>query len=183
MTPDDAALLERAAAGDREAFDLFVRRHQASVWRLLRALTRDPADAEDALQDAFLGAWRGAGTYRGGPSARGWMLTVARNAVRRAHRRRAGEPPELESLEELGLHAGWGANPGTLETLARRELLERALARLTPEDREVLVLRELEELSGEETAAVLEVGVPAMKSRLHRARLRLVAALREIDHG
>lgn len=183
MTPDDATLLERSARGDRDAFDVFVRRHQASVWRFLVGMASDPADAEDALQEAFLGAWRGAGTYGGGPSARGWILTVARNALRRGHRRRVGEPASFEPLDELGARAGWGSAEGLLEELARKEILERALACLEPEDREVLVLRELEGLDGKETAEALHIGVAAMKSRLHRARLRLVAHAREVEHG
>ena len=181
---DDERLLQAAARGDREAFQLFVERHQASVFRLLRALARTEADAEDALQEGFLAAWKGAGGYRGGASARGWILTIARNALRRAHRRKVGEPAAFEPLEELGRQAGWGGADELLERIARRELLERALARLEPGDREILILRELEELDGREVARVLEVGIPAMKSRLHRARLRLAAALREVDeHG
>lgn len=180
---DDQALLGAAAAGDREAFDAFVARHQASVFRYLRSLGSDEAGAEDALQETFLAAWRGAATYGGGPSARGWILTIARNALRRAHRRRVDEPAAFEPLEVLGRQAGWGSGEEVLERLARRDLLERALESLSPDDREILVLRELEGLDGREVADALEIGVPAMKSRLHRARLRLVAALREVDDG
>ena len=89
-------------------------------------------------------------------------------------------------LDELGLQAGWGCPPWTdsfIESLERRDTLEKALARLAPDEREILVLRELEGLSGEETAAVLELSLPAMKSRLHRARLRLATVLVEGNHG
>lgn len=178
---DDRALLRGAAAGDRDAFERFVARHEAAVFRLLRARASNAADAEDALQEAFLAAWRSAAGYRGGASARGWILTIARNALRRAHRRRVGEPESWAPLEVLGREAGWGSDPGTLELLARRDLLTRAMDRLHPDDREILVLRELEGFSGKEVADVLEIGIPAMKSRLHRSRLRLAAALREVD--
>ena len=89
-------------------------------------------------------------------------------------------------MEELGLQAGWGGPPFSetfLETLARRDVLEKALARLSPEEREVLVLRELEGLSGKETAELMELSLNAMKSRLHRARLRLASVLVGGDHG
>jgi len=182
MTPaDDERLLHAAALGDRDAFERFVERHQAAVFRLLSTMAPRRADAEDALQEAFVAAWRGAGTYRGGASARGWILTIARNALRRDQRRRVGEPARHEPLEALGLQAGWGREDGVLERIARRDLLERAFRRLSPSDREILVLRELEGLDGREVAEVLELSLPAMKSRLHRARLRLVAALREVD--
>lgn len=180
---DDPALLAAAAAGDRGAFDVFVARHQASVFRFLRSLGSDEAGAEDALQETFLAAWRSAETYGGGGSARGWILTIARNSLRRAHRRRVGEPIGFEPLEVLGRQAGWGAGEDILERLARRDLLARAMGSLSPDDREILVLRELEGLEGREVADALEISVPAMKSRLHRARLRLVVALREVDDG
>ncbi len=89
-------------------------------------------------------------------------------------------------LEELGLQAGWGCPPWTnsfVESLERRDTLEKALGRLSADEREILVLRELEGLSGDETAAVLELSLPAMKSRLHRARLRLAAVLVGGNHG
>lgn len=180
---DDDGLLRAAARGDREAFGEFVQRHQASVFRLLRATAGTEADAEDALQEAFLAAWRSAGSYRGDGPARGWILTIARNALRRVHRRRVGEPSSWESLETLAREAGWGSEESALETLARTDLLERALARLDPGDREILLLRELEGLEGRKVAEMLELTVAAMKSRLHRARLRLVAAVGEVDRG
>ena len=89
----------RAADADSAAFGVFVERHQAAVLRLLRVLTDNEADAEDALQEAFLAAWRSAAALRGSESARGWILTIARNALHRQHRRRAGEPSDFESLD------------------------------------------------------------------------------------
>jgi RNA polymerase sigma-70 factor (ECF subfamily) len=105
---------------------------------------------------------------------------------RRLYRRRVGEPDEMVALEDLGLQAGWGAPPlpdALFESLERRETLERALAQLSPEEREILVLRELEGFSGEETAKILDLSLAGMKSRLHRARLRLAAVLVEGNHG
>jgi RNA polymerase sigma-70 factor, ECF subfamily len=182
---DDAELLGRSAGGDRAAFEAFVERHEAAVLRFARALTPDADRAEDALQECFIAAWRGAAGYGGGPSARGWLLAIARNAVRRQFRRHAGEPRHHLSLDELAEEAGFGrdGDDGEIDRLEARELVERGFAALSPEDREVLVLRELEGFSGEETAALLGLTLAAVKSRLHRARLRFVGTLQGASHG
>ncbi|HYN44057.1 MAG TPA: sigma-70 family RNA polymerase sigma factor, partial [Thermoanaerobaculia bacterium] len=176
----DEELLKRTAAGEREAFDDLVVRHQAAVFRFARAATAGPAAAEDVLQETFLAAWRAAGTFRGRSAVRTWLLTIARNQAWHQREREARLPMDDVPLPELGEAAGWGdRNPeeGVLRS-ERRECLARALEALGPEEREILVLRELEELTGEETAAALGIGLAAMKSRLHRARLRLAAELR-----
>ena len=87
-------------------------------------------------------------------------------------------PVDARSLDELGVEAGWGAEDA-LEVLARKDALRQAMATLDPEDQEILTLRELEGLSGPEAAEVLGLSLAAMKSRLHRARLKLAAALRK----
>ncbi len=176
----DEELLKRTAAGEREAFDELVVRHQAAVFRFARAATEGAAAAEDVLQETFLAAWRAAGTFQGRSVVRTWLLTIARNQAWH-HRERAGRVPVDDvPLPELGEAAGWGdQSPEEAAVRSqRRGRLARALELLGPEEREVLVLRELEELTGEETAATLGIGLAAMKSRLHRARLRLAAELR-----
>ena len=146
-------------------------------------MTRDEAAAEDALQETFLSAWRNAASFRGDGSALGWLLSIARHAVYRQHRSRAGEPERMESLAELGEAAGWGAAPDPLDALVVKDEVERALARLSLGERELLLLREVEGLSNEECASLLGLGLPALKSRLHRARLRFVAQLRGEHHA
>lgn len=178
----DADLIRRSAAGDREAFSELVARHGADVFRFARALASSEAAAEDALQEAFLSAWRGAASFRGDTSVRSWLLTIARNAVYRQHRRRIGEPETHEPLSELGLAAGWGAVEDPEAALLRKESHEqfaRGLEALDESDREVLLLRDVEGLSGSEVAAILGVSIAAMKTRLHRARLRFVSKVRE----
>lgn len=179
---EDAELLRRADAGDDRAFATFVTRHQDGVWRRALALTGSPADAEDVLQETFLAAWRGAGGFRGG-SARSWLLTIAAHAWQRMGRKAARLQPEgdQESLEALALRAGWGA-PDAPED-ERAALVQVAFARLAPDDQRILTLRDIEETSGEEVAAMLGLSLPAMKSRLHRARLRLAAAYEEVRRG
>lgn len=186
MSPEtaegDRELIRRTAAGDREAFDSLIERHQAAVHRYIRSIVRQPASAEDALQETFLAAWRAAGSFRGEAGARPWLLAIARHASARQFRRRAGEPQETVPLDELGRRAGWGADENPEALAMRRErqrTLSDALDALAPEDREVIVLRDLEGLSGEEAARVLGLELAALKSRLHRARLRFAARLRE----
>lgn len=181
----DRGLIRLVAGGDRLAFDELVSRHQAAVFRFARAIAFSDADAEDALQETFLSAWRHASTFRGDASARTWLLTIARNAVLRQKRRRTDEPPQLEPLEDLGAAAGWGADTPETLTLLReaRALLARALDELSVADREIILLRDIEELPGEEVARVLGLGLPAMKTRLHRARLRLAAKVKEAYGG
>jgi RNA polymerase sigma-70 factor (ECF subfamily) len=182
--PTDEELLAQSAAGDRGAFEAVVSRHQAAVFRLARALTGSRADAEDVLQEAFLSAFLFARGFRGEATVRTWLLTITRHAAYRLARKRGAPSEDIDSvpLPDLGWRAGWSQNdPETLAMKAqRRERLDRALQSLSPEAREVLVLRDLEGLSGEETAAMLGIELAAMKSRLHRARLALAAALR---HG
>lgn len=189
MTPDDpsdAALLTATVAGDSAAFDRFVTRHAAHVHRFLASLGVHDADAEDVMQDTFVAAWRGAHGFRGDGTARAWLFTIARNAVRHAARRRVGEPDRFapleaaDSLDAIALAAGWGGEAqGSVAD--RAQLVHVALRQLDATDREILVLRDMEGLSGEETAAALELSLPAMKSRLHRARLRLAAVVRSLD--
>jgi RNA polymerase sigma-70 factor (ECF subfamily) len=176
----DHSLMRRAAAGDASAFDEIVRRHQAAVYRFARAVSGSREAAEDLLQETFLAAWKAAATYRAEASLRTWLLTIARHAAWRDRGRPFLEPLDGQTFDMLGMEAGWGqVDPEGLAVSAeRRARLRAALERLDPEDRTVIVLRDLEELTGEETAAVLGIGVAAMKSRLHRARLRLAAELR-----
>lgn len=176
----DGELMARVVSGDETAFGQVVARHEAAVFRYACSLTGDAAAAEDALQDAFLSAWRNAASWRGESTLRAWLLTIARNAVFRQARGRAGEPGEMTPLSELGELAGWGAGHDPAELLRRREermLVEESLAALDAADREILVLRELEGFTGEETAQMLGITLAAAKTRLHRARLRFAAEL------
>ncbi|MDP2306473.1 MAG: RNA polymerase sigma factor [Pseudomonadota bacterium] len=176
----DRALLARCGSGDRDACGAFLARHLDAAFRYARALTGDPVLAEDAVQDAFVAAMRGASGFAGGESARGWILTITRNSCHRQHRRRVGQPARFEGLDELGVAAGWGADPEEIMVAREdRAAFTRALGSLGPDDQEILVLRDLEGLSGDDAAAMLGVPLATMKTRLHRARLRLAGALRE----
>ena len=144
-------------------------------------MIRNDDAAEDALQETFLAAYRGAGGYRGEGRVRSWLLTIARNSAMRSVRAQPALEVDETGLDALGLEAGWGEPPDPerlAESSERRAALRSALAELSPEDRAVIVLHDLEGLSGPETAQVLGLPLAATKSRLHRARLRLLATLR-----
>ena len=172
----DEDLVRLSAGGDREAFEALVARHGEALFRYASRTCGSDRDGEDALQDGLLAAWRGAGTFRGEASARTWLFQVVIHACRRRHRRRAGEPERHDAVEAAeGLPS---EQRGAEERVASAEtaaVLERALSAMDAEAREVLLLRDVEGLSGEEAAAALGIGLAAMKSRLHRARLELKA--------
>ena len=156
-------------------------RYTASVYRFLVSLQAVSDDAEDALQECFVSAWRSAATFRGSDSARGWLFSIARNALRRQHRRKVGEPDEMEPLEQLGVRAGWGASSDFSVRLEVEDELEWAMGQLPREEREAVTLRDLEGLTGEEAAEALGLSLAAMKSRLHRGRLHLMGVLRAAE--
>lgn len=170
----DEGLVARCAEGDRAAFDLLIDRHGDALYRFASSHCPSGRDAEDAVQDGLLSAWRGAATFRAEASARTWLFQIVLHACRRRSRRRAGEPTVHASVEEAETLAS--GDPGAEERTASRQTgaaLERALAELPEESREVLLLRDVEGLPGDEAAAILGIGLAAMKSRLHRARLEL----------
>jgi RNA polymerase sigma-70 factor (ECF subfamily) len=192
LDEEDLTLLARSRGGDRAAFATFVRRYQGPVLRLCRAVTSSSADAEDSAQETFVQAWRAIrspdGDKRGDASVKAWLLTIARHAALRRHRRRVGEPSHTDSLDAvdtnpvawgaLGEAAGWGQDPeAQAAAVEQRACVRQALQRLSESDREVIMMRDLLGLSGEEAARALGLSVAAEKSRLHRARLALMAHL------
>jgi RNA polymerase sigma-70 factor (ECF subfamily) len=171
---DDEALVARCADGDRAAFDRLVDRHGDALFRFAASHCPARRDAEDAVQDGLLAAWRGAATFRGEASVRTWLFQIVLHACRRRSRRRSGEPAIHAPVDEAERLPSTDA--GADERAASRQTgaaLARALAALPEESREVLLLRDVEGMPGEEAAAVLGIGLAAMKSRLHRARLDL----------
>lgn len=182
VSADPRDLLTRCGAGDRSAFHRLVELFQDPLFRYLRSLVRSDETAEDALQEVLVGVWRGASTYRGDASARAWIFGLARRQAARTWRRRAGEPAAPESLDPVDPRAaGFASEDADPERLiSHAEDLNRlhaALEHLSDADREVLVLRDLEGLTGPEAAEVLGLELAALKTRLHRARLRLMAEL------
>jgi len=177
----DRELLERIRAGDISACDDCVRIHSHAIYRLALRLMRDPADAEDVVQETFLSAFKGIDRFDGRSGLSTWLYRIAFNAAMMRLRRRRPEfvPVDRADEQEEDLPipeamVDWCLLPEQeLVRSEAREEMERAIGELPPKLRAVFVMRELEELSTEETAQALGLSEQAVKTRLHRARLLL----------
>lgn len=185
---DDATLAGRAAEGDDTAFGVLVRRHTPRMYRVALRIVGSPAEAEDVVQEAWLAAWRALGGFRGESAVSTWLYRVVTNSAL-AHLRRRRPTVSLDDPEPAGKSTVdsallAAAEPGPEGRVVRAEEVDavlRAIGRLELSQRVPLVLRELEGLSYEEVAEVLGVNVGALRSRLHRARVALLAELRSRD--
>ena len=190
--PGDETLAARAAGGDEAAFEEIVTRYQARVFRLARRLTGSEDDAADVLQETFLQVYRGLAGFRGESRFGTWLYRVATNAalmLRRARSRRPAESLEafLPRFDAAGVHA---ATPAELQVAAQADLLidrqvlaRKALAgieRLPDLYREAFVLRDLEEMTTDEVARILDLEPAAVRQRVHRARLMLRGYLSDL---
>ena len=165
MRDPDPRTLARARQGDLDAFEDLVRAYQADVWRFAYHFTRDRSMADDVTQDAFLRAFRFLKSFRGDSKFTSWLFRIARNCAMDALRQRSGlaakePPPPL----------------GPPDPQARLEI-QTALAAVSAEHREPFLLIEVFGLSYQEAADVLNVRVGTVKSRMHRARQAMMAAL------
>ena len=173
MDPD-RALVEAAAAGSREAFDELVRRHHAAVITLARVLTGGRGDADDLAQDVFVRAWRSLTSFRGDSMFRTWLHRVAINVVRTSQAKE-GRLQGLfarSSSEQDAFDPPSGGEALDTE-LARRQAIDRALASLPNELRVPVTLRDVQGLEYKEIAALLNVPIGTVESRIFRARQRL----------
>jgi RNA polymerase sigma-70 factor (ECF subfamily) len=184
IAPSDEALARRAVQGDHEAFRSLMERHQERVYRLARRLTGSSADAEEALQETFLSAYRRLGGFRGEAKFSTWLYRIATNAARMQNRGRARHPteplePYLPRFDRHGTHARDAdhARAADAEEILDRGRLARrakeALERLPESYRTPFVLRDLEEMPTAEVAEVLGVSCELVRQRVHRARLML----------
>jgi RNA polymerase sigma-70 factor (ECF subfamily) len=177
----DQVLLERARAGDAGALEALLERHQAQIYRFGMKMCGDPEDAKDVLQETLLAMARNVGDFRGASSLSTWLYSIARSYCIKKRRKSKFAPAE-HSMSEAASEARQLADPGKRpdENLASRQVeqaLERAIDALDSKYRDVLVLRDVEGLTAPEVAEVLGVGVQAVKSRLHRARLSVRAEI------
>jgi RNA polymerase sigma-70 factor, ECF subfamily len=167
-------LVLRAQRGDERAFETLVRPHWEIAFRLAYLITRDPAEAEEATQEAFLKGWRALGRFRSAQPVRPWLLRIVANEARN-RRRSAGRRARL-SLRARAAHLSGDAAPSpedlAVATEDRARLLE-ALERLPDDARLVLTCRYLLDLSEDETAATLGLRRGTVKSRTSRALERL----------
>lgn len=177
MTRPHEDLLAAATSGDDEALAALVRAYHDRVYRFGLRVCRDGFDADDAVQEAFIKLAKRPDVMAD-QSALSWLMTVVRNACMRMLRPFVGDRVPLGEREDEPEVPSPAATPE--EALQRFQLVrsvQAAIATLDRPYREVLILRDLEGLSGDETCRMLGLDAPAMKTRLHRARQKLRAAL------
>jgi len=178
---DEPALVARAKAGDMSAFSDLVQHYDRRIFRMAKQITQNDDDAEDVLQESFLKAYTHLDDFQGNSKFYTWLVRIAVNeALMKLRKRRSDrtvpldEPIDTGEDEMVREIAVWDENPE--ETYSREELaqiLDQAIQSLKPAYRTVFILRDIEELSIEETAEALSLSISAVKSRLLRARLQL----------
>ena len=193
---DDVELARRVGARDERAFELLMRRHNQMLYRIARSILRDDAEAEDAVQEAYLAAFRNIAGFRGGSRLSTWLARVVINESygRLRKRKRAGVVLPFDSLADERDAGERAAEEGVMsETNAEqpdaaasrgevRRLLERNIYLLPDQFRTAFILREVEEMSVDEAAACLGVPAATVRSRAFRARALLREAMaREVD--
>lgn len=175
----DEQLVERVVGGDVSSFEALMRRHNERLFRATRAILKNDAEAEDAMQEAYLSAYRHLSDFRGTARFSTWLLRIAVNeALHRRKRARPHEPlDENDSMSEDVM----GNGPRSPETITvDRELaraVEAAIDALPEPFRVVFVLRAVQQLSAAEVAEALGIPEETVKTRLHRARMRIQAML------
>lgn len=178
----DHELVERARAGERAAFDLLVARYQRRLLRLVLRLLRDPAEAEDVVQETFLKAYRALPRFRGEAAFYTWLYRIALNGARNAIlRRRQRSAPHGVAPSQLPAPVPEIGTPESM-LLSKQVMLaiDAALEALPLELRTAIVLREIEGLSYEEIAQIMECPLGTVRSRIFRAREAIARRLRPL---
>jgi RNA polymerase sigma-70 factor (ECF subfamily) len=181
----ELALLTRIRAGDKAACDDCIREHSPGIYRLALRLMRDEYEAEEVLQETFLNAFKGIDRFDGRSGLRTWLYRIAYNAAMMRLRRPKREFISVEEASdpEAGTPVpqelfDWSNIPAeTLEKSELRNEMAKAIRELPEKLKVVFMMRDLEDFSTEETAAALGVKIEVVKTRLHRARLRLRESL------
>lgn len=179
--PDEAQMIASILDGDTELYHDLIRPYEHSVYSMALSFMKNESDAEDVAQETFLKAFRNLGQFRGKAKFSTWLISITLNEARGRLRRQSVVRMEIldETLEEAGrvqsaLLREWREVPSeALERKEVREILQEAIRNLPPIYREVLLLRDVEELSIEETAAALTISTATVKVRLHRARMMM----------
>ncbi|MGH9240862.1 MAG: RNA polymerase sigma factor [Vicinamibacterales bacterium] len=182
-SPDesDQALIERTAAGDREAFATLYRRHQGSVYRFARLMTGSSTAAEDIVQEVFLVLMRDAARYDADRAA---LTTYLFGMARRVTRRRLLRERRFVDIGASSGTSRWSVAPDVSASLERRDALQQlrcAILSLPSRYREVVILCDLQDVPYDTAAASIGCAVGTIRSRLHRARQLLATKLRRVD--
>jgi RNA polymerase sigma-70 factor (ECF subfamily) len=174
----ERALVERARSGDRSAFDSLVRSRIDAVYRTSLAILGDQADAADAAQETFMSAWRHRNALRDPNAFDAWLGRINLNACRAQLRRRGRtRVREVRLVDPEDDREPASTDRAFDDRTADTDVFDRAFARLSVDDRGVLVMHHLQERPVAEIAAVLGAPIGTIKSRLHRARAALESAL------
>jgi RNA polymerase sigma-70 factor (ECF subfamily) len=174
-TLTDEEVVERVCNGERALYELLMRRHNQRIYRAARAIVRDPAEAEDVMQDAYVRAYENLATFAGRATFATWLTKIAVHEALARVRRRGRFVDAEDTMPTLASDA-----PGPEQRASERELgaaLEDAIDTLPDQFRAVFVLRDVEGLSTAETAECLGIHEETAKTRLHRARTILRARL------
>lgn len=179
MQIDAATLLERCRAGDELAWEAFVRQYQGRVYSLATCYATDPDDARDLAQEVFIRLYRTRGRWADPDAFHAWMIRVARNVCLDRIRARKARPPasDLPADELVDLAATSPDPEQDYEARSRRNMLRRALGRLSAISREIILLKDIQGLQLEEIATMLRIPLGTAKSRSNRARLELARAV------
>jgi len=182
VAPSDENLAAQARSGDPAAFELLMRRNNRRVYRMVRSVLRDGPEVEDAMQEAYVSAFTHLDQFQGASSFPTWLCRIAfHEAI--AHLRRRRRFTSVDANDEATMdHTATDSGLDPERATADRELgrlLERAIDRLPEIYRTVLMVRQLDGCSVAETAEILGVAEPVVKTRLHRARALLRAELEE----
>src|SRR6201987_5239073 len=177
----DVLLVNRARGGDVQAFEKLVKQYDRQVFRIAQHITQNREDAEDVVQDAFLKAYEKLDEFQGNSKFYTWLVRIAVNeSLMRLRRRRTGKMVSIDEDVETDEGsvprdlADWAPDPEQNYTQSElAEILRKTIQGLPPGFRVVFALRDVEGLSTEETAETLGLSIPAVKSRLLRARLQL----------
>jgi RNA polymerase sigma-70 factor (ECF subfamily) len=185
MSGLDADDVERARAGDTEAFHALVERHGRNLFRLAFRLTGNETDAEDVVQEAFLKAYRNLAGFESRANVSTWLYRIAANCAYDHLRSRARRPEDpLDAAAEPPAFAATDPSPDRLALSAEvRRRAERAMARLTPAERAAFVLRHHEGLTIAEIGAALGLDTSAAKHSVFRAVKKMRAALQPLAQG
>ena len=187
----DLGLVQRVQRGDKTAFDMLVRKYQHKVVKLVTRYLRDPADAEDVAQEAFIKAYRAIPQFRGDSAFYTWLYRIAINTAKNAIVSRDRSPIDfdldLQNVEESNSMQARLADAETPESLLQteeiRDTVNRAIEALPEDLRTAIVLRELEGLSYEDIAQAMDCPVGTVRSRIFRAREAIDKRLSEVFEG
>jgi RNA polymerase sigma-70 factor (ECF subfamily) len=192
LIESEQTLIEKAKAGDTRAFDVLVKRHESKIYNLLLGITGSRTAADDLFQESFLTAWRKIRSFRGDSSLSTWLYRIAVNTALMKKRKKGrvntvsiDAPIVLDGKDvKREFQDDWSKSPlASMENTELKERVSKAIGALPEKYKAVLIMRDMEGLSNEEVKKVLNISLPSVKSRLHRARFAVRNELSKYFRG